>query len=258
MPSVALEPTVTNPKKILIVDDSFIMRRLIAEIVESDPDFRIVDSAENGKIALRKVRETKPDLVLLDLEMPEMSGLDTLRRLGLRSQCKVVVLSFMTSENSGESAEARRLGAVDVLQKPAGSVSLDINARMGDELLRRLRGVVGLRMRGTQSAADTASSNAETSTASDDEQSSLKILLHSREVMLANLSFRGRHRIRRRVEPGLLQPSCAKDTAPEAAYLWRSSVRYFRGLQPGNHRTHSCRVGPRQGRIRLGVRISHR
>ena len=138
MPSVALEPTVTNPKKILIVDDSFIMRRLIAEIVESDPDFRIVDSAENGKIALRKVRETKPDLVLLDLEMPEMSGLDTLRRLGLRSQCKVVVLSFMTSENSSASAEARRLGAVDVLQKPAGSVSLDINARMGDELLLSL------------------------------------------------------------------------------------------------------------------------
>src|SRR5215469_6201256 len=187
MPSVALEPTVTNPKKILIVDDSFIMRRLIAEIVESDPDFRVVDCAENGKIALRKVRETKPDLVLLDLEMPEMSGLDTLRRLGLRSQCKVVVLSFMTSENSSESAAARRLGAVDVLQKPAGSVSLDINARMGDELLRRLRGVVGLRMRATQSAADTASSNAETSTAGDDEQS-LKILLHSREVMLANLS----------------------------------------------------------------------
>jgi len=188
MPSVALEPTVTNPKKILIVDDSFIMRRLIAEIVESDPDFRVVDSAENGKIALRKVRETKPDLVLLDLEMPEMSGLDTLRRLGLRSQSKVVILSFLTSENSTESTEARRLGAVDVLQKPAGSISLDINARMGDELLRRLRGVVGLRMRATQSAADTASSNAETSTAGDDEQSSLKILVHSREVMLANLS----------------------------------------------------------------------
>jgi class 3 adenylate cyclase/DNA-binding response OmpR family regulator len=174
MPSVALEPTVTNPKKILIVDDSFIMRRLIAEIVESDPDFRVVDSAENGKIALRKVRETKPDLVLLDLEMPELSGLDTLRRLGLRSQCKVVILSFLTSENSTESAEARRLGAVDVLQKPAGSVSMDINARIGDELLRRLRGVVGLRMRATQSAAD--------------EQSSLQILVHSREVMLANLS----------------------------------------------------------------------
>src|SRR5262249_14189111 len=188
MPSVALEPTVTNPKKILIVDDSFIMRRLIAEIVESDPDFRVVDSAENGKIALRKVRETKPDLVLLDLEMPEMSGLDTLRRLGLRSQCKVVILSILTSENSTESAEARRLGAVDIVQNPPGSVRLDINARMGDELLRRLRGVVGLRMRASQSATDIASSNAETSTVGDDEQSSLKILVHSREVMLANLS----------------------------------------------------------------------
>jgi class 3 adenylate cyclase/DNA-binding NarL/FixJ family response regulator len=187
MPAATLEPTVTTPKKILIVDDSFIMRRLIAEIVESDPDFRVVDSAENGKIALRKVRESKPDLVLLDLEMPEMSGLDTLRRLGLRSQCKIVILSFLASENSTESAEARRLGAVDVLQKPSGSVSLDINARMGNELLRRLRGAVGLRMRGAQPATATALSDGETY-AADDEQSSLKILVRSREVMLDNLS----------------------------------------------------------------------
>jgi class 3 adenylate cyclase/DNA-binding NarL/FixJ family response regulator len=187
MPTATLEPTVTTPKKILIVDDSFIMRRLIAEIVESDPDFRVVDSAENGKIALRKVRESKPDLVLLDLEMPEMSGLDTLRRLGLRSQCKVVILSFLASENSTESAEALRLGAVDVLQKPSGSVSLDINARMGNELLRRLRGAVGLRMRGAQPATSTASSDGETD-AADDDQSSLKILVRSREVMLDNLS----------------------------------------------------------------------
>jgi PAS domain S-box-containing protein len=187
MPAATLEPTVTTPKKILIVDDSFIMRRLIAEIVESDPDFRVVDSAENGKIALRKVRESKPDLVLLDLEMPEMSGLDTLRRLGLRSQCKVVILSFLASENSTESAEALRLGAVEVLQKPSGSVSLDINARMGNELLRRLRRAVGLRMRGAPPATATASSDGETC-AADDEQSSLKILARSREVMLDNLS----------------------------------------------------------------------
>jgi chemotaxis response regulator CheB len=64
-----------NKKRILIVDDSFIMRKLIREIVESDADLVVVDVAENGQIALQKVREVKPDLVLLDIEMPEMSGI---------------------------------------------------------------------------------------------------------------------------------------------------------------------------------------
>jgi len=80
-------------KRILVVDDSFIMRNLMTEIVESDPDLEVVGTAEDGKIALQRVRQLKPDVVLLDIRMPEMSGLETLRRLGLRSACKVVVLS---------------------------------------------------------------------------------------------------------------------------------------------------------------------
>jgi len=57
-------------KRILIVDDSFIMRRLVRELVEGDPDFEVVDTAEDGRIALQKVRSCKPDLVLLDIEKP--------------------------------------------------------------------------------------------------------------------------------------------------------------------------------------------
>jgi chemotaxis response regulator CheB len=62
------------PKNILIVEDSFIMRTLIQDIVQSDPEFTVVGMAENGKVGLQKVRELKPDLVLLDIEMPEMTG----------------------------------------------------------------------------------------------------------------------------------------------------------------------------------------
>ncbi|MEI7608147.1 MAG: response regulator, partial [Rhodospirillaceae bacterium] len=82
------------PKRVLVVDDSFIMRRLISEIVESDPDLTVVDTAENGKVALQKARDVKPDLILMDIEMPEMSGIETLRRLRVRSSAKVVILSF--------------------------------------------------------------------------------------------------------------------------------------------------------------------
>ena len=105
-------------KSILVVDDSSIMRRLVREIVESDPDFHVIDTAENGKVALQKVRLHKPDCILLDIEMPELSGLDTMRRLGLRSPSKIVILSSLGYEGSKERAEALRLGAADVIDKP--------------------------------------------------------------------------------------------------------------------------------------------
>jgi len=107
----AAAPTpASGPKTVLVVDDSNIMRRLVSEIVGMDPDFKVVDTAENGKIALQKVRLLKPDVILLDIEMPELSGLETLRRLGLRSPSKVVILSSLGGEGTPERAEALRLG----------------------------------------------------------------------------------------------------------------------------------------------------
>ena len=131
-------------KRILIVDDSFIMRKLVREIVESDPDLEIADTAEDGRIALQKVRECKPDLVLLDIEMPEMSGLETFKRLGLRSKTRVIILSSLGQEGTAETTEALRLGAAAVLAKPSGSISLDLQARTGSEINRTIRHVLGL------------------------------------------------------------------------------------------------------------------
>ena len=136
------EPTV--PKTVLVVDDSAVMRRLLSEIVAADPQLRVVDVAENGRVALHKVREHKPDAVLLDIEMPELSGLDTLRRLGLRSRSKVVIVSHLGYEGSRERAEAFRLGAADVIDKPSGSVSMDIASARGALINQTLRWVLGL------------------------------------------------------------------------------------------------------------------
>ncbi len=132
------------PKTVLVVDDSNIMRRLVSEIVASDPDFKVIDTAENGKIALQKVRQLKPDVILLDIEMPELSGLETLRRLGLRSPSKVVILSSLGGEGTPERAEALRLGAAEVLDKPSGSVSMDIKTSRGSAVVKALRRVTGL------------------------------------------------------------------------------------------------------------------
>jgi adenylate cyclase len=130
--------------RIMIVDDSFIMRKLVREIVETDDDLVVVDVAEDGRIALQKVREAKPDLILMDIEMPEMSGLEALRRLGLRSTSKVVILSARVGEGMPEAAEAMRLGAAAVLAKPSGSVSLDVKQREGERILRTVREILGL------------------------------------------------------------------------------------------------------------------
>jgi two-component system chemotaxis response regulator CheB len=131
-------------KRVLVVDDSSLMRKLISEIVASDPDLFVVDVAENGKVALQKVRQHKPDCVLLDLEMPELSGLDTMRRLRLRSPVKIVVLSHLGHEGPRLRAEALRLGAADVIDKPTGAVSRDLRNTRGSLIRQTLRRVLGL------------------------------------------------------------------------------------------------------------------
>ncbi|NBN65084.1 response regulator [Pannonibacter tanglangensis] len=132
-------------RRILIVDDSFIIRRLVTEIIESDPMLEVAGEAENGKIALQQVRKLNPDLVLLDIEMPEMSGLETLRRLSLRSPCPVIILSSLVgSDESAERLEALRLGAAAIIAKPSGAVSLDLKQKRASEIVTAARRVLGL------------------------------------------------------------------------------------------------------------------
>jgi two-component system chemotaxis response regulator CheB len=129
---------------ILIVDDSFVMRTIIKDIIESDPDLKVVGFAENGKVGLQKTRELKPDIVILDLEMPEMSGIDMMKRLALVSKAKVVVVSSVVQVGSPQAVEARRLGAADVIAKPSGAMSLDLEAKKGHEIVHAVRRALGL------------------------------------------------------------------------------------------------------------------
>jgi two-component system chemotaxis response regulator CheB len=131
-------------KSILIVDDSFVMRTIIKDIVESDPDLKVAGFAENGKVGLQKTRELKPDAVILDLEMPEMSGIDMMKRLALVSKAKVIIVSSVVQVGSPQAVEARRLGAADVIAKPSGAMSLDLEAKKGHEIVHALRRALGL------------------------------------------------------------------------------------------------------------------
>lgn len=124
--------------RVLIVDDSFLMRRIIRSIVESDESFEVVSEAVDGAEALEKLTELKPDLVLLDIEMPRMDGLEFLRRYRLVSRACVIIISSVASIDSPQAATALTLGASDIIPKPSGVLSVDFEEKRGAELLEAI------------------------------------------------------------------------------------------------------------------------
>ncbi|WP_416560862.1 response regulator [Limnohabitans sp. yimb22184] len=131
-------------KRILIVDDSFVMRALLRGIVTSDPDFEVAGEATNGLEALQQVKEVAPDLVLLDIEMPHMDGIECIKRLRLMSKVPVIIVSSVAQAGSPQAIEARKFGAAEVIAKPSGAMSLDLNAKKGHEIVTASRRVLGL------------------------------------------------------------------------------------------------------------------
>jgi two-component system chemotaxis response regulator CheB len=131
-------------KRILIVDDSFVMRALLRGIVTSDPDLEVAGEATNGLEALQQVKEMAPDLVLLDIEMPHMDGIECIKRLRLMSKVPVIIVSSVAQAGSPQAIEARKFGAAEVIAKPSGAMSLDLNAKKGHEIVTAARRVLGL------------------------------------------------------------------------------------------------------------------
>lgn len=108
-------------KKILIVDDSALMRRILCDIIKTDDRFQVADMAANGMEALRLIRRNTYDLIVLDLIMPEMDGITFLKEMNrLGNQTKVVVSSTLVREGADITIEALSLGAVDFIRKPDG------------------------------------------------------------------------------------------------------------------------------------------
>lgn len=121
--------------RVLIVDDSKLVRLTIKNILARAPGFEVVGEAENGREGVDMAKELAPDVVTLDIEMPVMNGIECLRRLRILSAAKVVVLSSLTHPASPKAVEARLVGADAVIGKPSGSVSRDVDASGGDLLI---------------------------------------------------------------------------------------------------------------------------
>jgi two-component system chemotaxis response regulator CheB len=109
------------PIRILVVDDTALYRKIVSDVLRSLPGVEVVGTAFNGQVALERIQELRPDLVTLDLEMPQMGGVEVLQHLRASgSSTGVVMLSAFTSEGAAATTEALRLGAFDFVLKPSG------------------------------------------------------------------------------------------------------------------------------------------
>jgi len=112
--------------RILIVDDSALMRRYLREIIEEDEEMEVVGVARDGQEAVDLNLSLKPDVITLDINMPRMDGLTALQYIMLQRPCPVLVVSSLTQKGALVTFEALELGAVDYIPKPDGTVSLSI------------------------------------------------------------------------------------------------------------------------------------
>ena len=139
--------------KILVVDDSAFMRKVLSDLFKSQPDFEVVDIGRNGAEAVEKVKQHSPDVVTLDVEMPVMDGLTALEQIMAVKPTPVVMVSSLTKAGADATIKALSLGAVDFVAKSAGSISrID---EIEKDLLQKCReaaGVSGNRLRATVAA----------------------------------------------------------------------------------------------------------
>ena len=134
--------------RVLVVDDSALMRKLIPAVLARDPDIEVVGTAMDGAFALKKVEELRPDVVTLDLEMPRMDGMETLRLIMRRAPMPVILFSTHSKEGAYATLKALALGAIDFVQKPqdAAAGHLDSIAEQLIDKIKVARRAVGRKL----------------------------------------------------------------------------------------------------------------
>ncbi len=124
--------------RVLVVDDSPLMRRSISKILEASSDIKVIATATNGKEAVELARKFRPDVITLDVIMPEMDGLSALREIVKQTGSRVIMVSSETYEGSRQTIEALSSGAVDFITKTSGQVSLDIG-KISSQLISKVK-----------------------------------------------------------------------------------------------------------------------
>jgi two-component system, chemotaxis family, protein-glutamate methylesterase/glutaminase len=144
--------------RVLVVDDSVVVRQIVSDALRGDPEIEVVGLAQNGLVALEKIPTAKPDVITLDLEMPEMDGLTTLTELRkLYPKLPVVVFSTLTERGAGATLDALARGASDYVCKPSGQRNVQQTMeKIRAELIPKIHALHGRKRSGAAVAAPSA------------------------------------------------------------------------------------------------------
>lgn len=147
--------------KVIVVDDSAFMRKVISDILNAEDDIEVITTARNGEDLFLKMRTYQPDVITLDIEMPKMNGLATLQEMKIRNcNIPVIMLSSVSKEGTTNTMECLENGAFDFIAKPSGAISLDID-RIGDDLKNKIRLAYGKNIRAENKNLDSKNMNLE-------------------------------------------------------------------------------------------------
>jgi two-component system chemotaxis response regulator CheB len=139
------------PIRVLIVDDSIVIRKVLGEVLgevlASDPDIVVAGTASDGRIGLAKIAQLRPDLVTLDVEMPNLSGIETIQEIRkLDRDLPIIMFSTLTERGATTTLDALALGASDYVTKPSNTGSIDVTmARIKQDLLPRIKALCARR-----------------------------------------------------------------------------------------------------------------
>ena len=135
----------SNSIKVLVVDDSALMRQFISDILNSESGITVVGTAKDGREALHRIKTLCPDVVTLDVEMPVMDGLKTLEEIMRTNPLPVIMVSSVTQEGADTTMKALAMGCVDFIGKPSGNISLNIRD-IGHELIEKVFAAAGAKV----------------------------------------------------------------------------------------------------------------